>query len=102
MVCHYRGVVKELLVAVDFTLDVEVIWHKRVPVVKGVKLRGDPVLVLKTLVEEELWIKFKLKVVAAQMLHILLNYDLDSLTYRKECRRRKYINEMSGLTGLCL
>lgn len=51
MVCHYRGVVKELLVAVDFTLDMEVIWHERVPVVKGVKLRGDPVLVLETLVK---------------------------------------------------
>lgn len=62
----------------------EVIRHERVPVVKGIKLRGDPVLVLETLVKEELWIKFKLQVVAAQVLDIFLNYDLDGLSYRKE------------------
>lgn len=84
MVCHDRGVEEELLVAVDFTLDVKVIRHEWVPVIKGIKLRGNPVLVLETLVKQELWIEFKLKVVAAQMLHIFLNDDFDGLTCRKE------------------
>lgn len=84
MVCHNWGVEEELLVAVDFTLDAEVIRHEWVPVVKGIKFRWDPVLVLETLVKEELWIKFKLQVVATQVLHIFLNYNLDGLTYRKE------------------
>lgn len=81
---HDRGVEEELLVAVDLILDMEVIGHERVPVVKGVKLGRDPVLVLETMVKQELWIKFKLKVVGAQVLHVFLNDNLDGFTCRKE------------------
>lgn len=84
IVRHNRGVEKELLVAVDVILDVEVIGHERVPVVKGVKLSRNAVLVLEMLVKEELRIELKLEVVGTQVLHIFLNDDLDRLTYRKE------------------
>lgn len=52
------------------------------PVVKSVELRRDPVLVLETLIEEKFGIKLELKVVSAEMLHIIFNNDFDRLTYR--------------------
>lgn len=52
IVCQYRCVEEKLLIIVDFILDVKIIRHKGVPMVKGVELRGDPVLVLETLIEE--------------------------------------------------
>lgn len=52
------------------------------PVVQGVELRCDAVLVLEALVEEQLGIKLEFEVIATQMLHIVFNHNLDGLTYR--------------------
>lgn len=79
IVSQHRRVEEKLLVIVGFVLDVKYIWHKRVPVVKGVELRCDPVLVLETFTEEKFRIKFELQVVAAQMLHVIFDYDFDRL-----------------------
>lgn len=50
------------------------------PVVQGVELRCNAVLVLETLVEEQLRIKLEFKVIATQMLHVVFNNNLDGLT----------------------
>jgi len=80
MVGHHRRVEDKLLVAVHLLLDVERLGHQRVPVVQGVELGGDAVLVLETLVEQQLRVKLELEVVAAQVLHVVLDHDLDGLT----------------------
>lgn len=82
MLGHHGGVEDKLLVVVLHLFDVKRVGHQRVPVVQGVELRRDAVLVLETLVEEELWVELELEVVATEMLHVVLNHDLDGLTYR--------------------
>ncbi len=49
------------------------------PVIQGVELRRDTVLVLEALVEQQLGVKLELEVVAAQMLHVVLDHNLDCL-----------------------
>lgn len=80
MLGHDGGVEDKLLVAVICLLDVETIGHQRVPVVKGVELRRDAVLVLEALVKEQLGVKLEFEVIATQMLHVVLDHDFDGLT----------------------
>jgi len=89
MVCQYRCVKEKLLVIVDFVLDVKFIRHKGVPVVKGVELRGDPVLVLETLVEEKFRIKFELEVVSTKVLDIIFNHNFDRLTCKVRIQNKR-------------
>ena len=79
MVGHHRRVEDKLLVAVHLLLDVEGLGHQRMPVVQGVELGGDAVLVLEALVEQQLRVELELEVVAAQVLHVILDHDLDGL-----------------------
>lgn len=58
------------------------------PVVERVKLGGDPILILESLVEEKLRIELELEVVAAQVLHVILDYDLDGFPCRKKTNCR--------------
>lgn len=77
---HDRSVEDKLLVAVICLLNVETIRHQRVPVIKGVELRCNAVLVLEALVKEQLRIKLQFEVIATEMLHVVLNHDFDGLT----------------------
>lgn len=65
---------------IDLVLDLKCVRHQRVPVVQCVELRCDAVLILELLAEEELGVKLKLEVVAAQVLNVVLNHDFDGLT----------------------
>lgn len=87
MPSHYRVVKDELLVAVLLLLDVETVGHQRVPVVQGVELGCDAVLVLETLLEQQLWVKLELEMVAAQVLDIVFDYNLDGLSWKKNAFR---------------
>ena len=58
MVRDYGIVEEKLLVAVDLLLDVESIRHQGMPVVEGVELRRDTVLVLEALVEQQFRVEF--------------------------------------------
>lgn len=78
--CHYGVVEEKLGVRIDLLLDLKRVGHQRVPVVQCVELGCDAVLILEPLAEEELRVKLKLEVVAAQVLNVLLNDDFDSLT----------------------
>ncbi len=82
MLSHYRVVEDKLFVAVILLLNMESIRHQRMPVIQGVELRRDTVLVLEALVEQQLGVKLELEVVAAQMLHVVLDHNLDGLTYK--------------------
>lgn len=84
---HYSGVEHKLLVAVLSVLDVEGVGHQRVPVVKSVELRCDAVLILELLVEEQLRVELELEVVAAQMLHVVLDHNLDGLSCKIKIRQ---------------
>lgn len=77
---HYGVVEEKLGVCKELVLDLKGVGHERMPVVQRVELRCNAVLVLETLAEEELGVKFKLEVVAAQVLNIVLNYNFDGLT----------------------
>lgn len=94
MVCQYRCVKEKLLVIVDFVLDVKFIRHKGVPVVKGVELRGDPVLVLETVVEEKFRVKLELKIVSTKVLDIIFNHNFDRLTCKVRIQN-KFTNTRS-------
>lgn len=85
---HYRRVEDELFVVVFFLLDVESIRHQRVPVVQGVELGCNAVLVLEALVEQQLGVELELEVVAAQVLHVVLDDNLDGLACRTSVRSR--------------
>lgn len=52
------------------------------PVVQGVELGCDAVLVLEALVEQQLWVKLELEVIAAEVLHVVFYHNLDGLSYR--------------------
>lgn len=79
---HDRRVEDELFVVVFFLLDVESVRHQRVPVVQGVELGRDAVLVLEALVEQQLGVELELEVVATQVLHVVLDDNLDGLACR--------------------
>lgn len=80
MLCHNRRIEDKLLVVVLLLLDVESVGHQWVPVVQGVELRCDAVLVLEALVEQQLGVKLELEVIAAQVLDVILNHDFDGLS----------------------
>lgn len=77
---QYRVVKDELLVAVLLLLDVKTVRHQRVPVVQGVEFGCDAVLVLETLLEQQLRVKLELEVIAAQVLDVVFDYNLDGLS----------------------
>lgn len=77
---HDGVVVEELWVGVLLVLYLERVRQKRMPVVEGVELGCYSVLILKPLVEEQLWIKLQLEVVTTQMLYVVLNHNLDGLS----------------------
>lgn len=80
---HYRGVEDKLFVVVFFLLNVKCVRHQWVPVVQGVELGCNAVLVLEALVEQQLWVKLELEVIAAEVLHVVFYHNLDGLSYRK-------------------
>lgn len=82
MLSHYSGVEDKLLITVIFLLNVESIRHQWVPVVQGVELGCNAVLVLEALVEEQLGVKLELEVISAQVLHVVLDNNLDGLSCR--------------------
>lgn len=77
---HDGVVVEELLESVFLVMDLEGVGQKRVPVVESVEFGCNAVLVLKSLVEQQLRIELEFEVVAAQVLHIVLDNDLDCLS----------------------
>lgn len=79
---HYRVVEDELFVAVLLLLDVKTVGHQWVPVVQGVEFRCDAVLVLETLLEQQLRVKLEIEVIAAQVLHVVFDHNFDGLSYK--------------------
>lgn len=80
MLQHDGVVVEELLEGVLLVVDVEGVRQQWVPVVQGVELSCDAVLVLEPLVEEQLRVKLQLEVVPTQVLHVVLYNNLDCLS----------------------
>lgn len=62
------------------SVDEEAVGHQWVPVVQVAELQSDAVAVLETLAKEQRRIKLQLKQIAAQMLHVILDYDVDYFT----------------------
>lgn len=82
MPSHYRVIEDKLFVAVLLLFDVKTVRHQRVPVVQGIEFRCDAVLILKTFLEQQLWVKLELEVIAAQVLHVVFDHNLDGLSYK--------------------
>lgn len=59
------------------SVDEEAVGHQRVPVVEVAELQSDAVAVLETLAKEQRRIELQLKQVAAQMLHVIFDDDVD-------------------------
>lgn len=53
------------------------------PVVQVVELSVDAVVILEASAVRQLGFKAQLQLILAQVLHVILNGDLDDLTYRK-------------------
>lgn len=79
MAGHHRVVEDKLLVAVFLLLDVKTVGHQRVPVVQGVEFGRDAVLVLETLLEQQLRVKLELEMIAAQVLDVVFYHNLNGL-----------------------
>lgn len=79
---HYRVVKDELFVAVLLLLDVKTVGHQWVPVIQGVEFGCDAVLVLEILLEQQLWVKLELEMIAAQVLDVVFDHNLDGLSYK--------------------
>lgn len=77
------GVVNKLGVWDLVSVDEKAVGHQWVPVIELAELQGDAVTVLKARVEEQGGVKFQLQHVAAQLLHVLFDYNLDDLTWRR-------------------
>lgn len=88
MLQHDGVVVEELLEGVLLVMDLEGVRQQWVPVVEGVELGCDAVLVLKPLVEQQLRVKLQLEVVPTQVLHIILYNNLDCLSCRTKEQQR--------------
>lgn len=82
MPSHYRVIEDKLFVAVLLLFDVKTVRHQWVPVVERVEFRGDAVLILETFLEQQLWVKLELEVIAAQVLHVVFDHNLDGLSYK--------------------
>lgn len=76
---HHRVVKDKLFVAVLLPLDVKTVGHQWVPVVQGVEFGRDAVLVLEPLFEQQLRVKLELEVIAAQVLDVVFDHNLDGL-----------------------
>lgn len=97
MLQHDGVVVEELLEGVLLVVDVEGVGQQRVPVVQGVELSCDAVLVLEPLVEQQLRVKLQLEVVPTQVLHVVLYNNLDCLScWTKEQERMLALLLLSG------
>lgn len=83
IVHQHGGVEQELLVAVVLGAHLEGVRHERVPVVEMVELHGNAVLVLELDAEQQLRVELELQEVAAQLLHVLLDHDLDGLPWEQ-------------------
>lgn len=83
------GVVQELGVGDIVSINEEAVRHQWVPVVKVAELQSDAVTVLDTLIEKQRGIERQLEEIAAQMLHILFDYDVDYLPCETKMRRLK-------------
>lgn len=81
VVHQHGGVEQELLIAVLLGAHSEGVRHEWVPVVEVVELHGNAVAILEVDAEEQLRVKLQLQEVAAQLLHVLLNHDLDGLPW---------------------
>lgn len=81
IVHEHGGVEQELLVAVLLGAHLEGVGHERVPVVELVELHGDAVAVLELGAEQQFRVKLQPQEVAAQLLHVLLNHNLDGLPW---------------------
>lgn len=79
---EYRGVVNKLGVRDLVPADREAVGHQRVPVVELAELQGDAVAVLELRPEEQRGIELQLQQVTAQLLHVLLHYDVDGLSWK--------------------
>lgn len=90
MVHQHGGVEQELLIAVVLGAHREGVGHERVPVVEMVELQGDAVLVLELDTEQQLWVKLELQEVAAQLLHVLLDDNLDGLPWEQGQQSTRY------------
>lgn len=82
MPSHDRVIEDELFVAVVLLFNVKTVRHQWVPVVQGVEFRCDAVLILETFLEQQLWVKLELEVIAAQVLHVVFDHNLDGLSYK--------------------
>lgn len=82
MPSHHRVVKDELFVAVLLILDMKTVRHQWVPVVQGVEFGCDAVLVLEALLEQQLRVKLELKMIAAQVLDVVFDHNLDGLSYK--------------------
>lgn len=71
------GVVHKLGEGDLVSVDEEAVGHQRVPVVELAELQSDAVAVLETLAKEQRRIELQLKQVAAQMLHVVFDDDVD-------------------------
>lgn len=81
IVHEHGGVEQELLVAVVLGAHLEGVGHERVPVVELVELHGDTVAILELGAEQQLGVKLQPQEVAAQLLHVFLNHNLDGLPW---------------------
>lgn len=61
-------------------MDVKGVGQQRVPVIERIEFSGNAVLVLKLLVEKQLGVELEFEVVTAQVLHVVFNHNLDSLS----------------------
>lgn len=64
MLSHDRVVEDKLFVVIFFLVNEKCIRHEWVPVVQRIELGCNAVLVLEALVEEQLWVKLELEVIA--------------------------------------
>lgn len=77
-------VVHELRVRDFFPVNEEAVGHQWVPVVQVAELQSDAVAVLETLTEEQGGVELQFKQVATQMLHVLLDYDVNNFAWKME------------------
>lgn len=91
MLQHYGVVVEELLESVLLVMYLESVRQKWVPVVESIEFSCNSVLVLKSLVEQQLRIKLEFEVVATQVLYIVLNNDLNCFSCWSMKQRRTLV-----------
>ena len=75
-----NGRIKDELGVLDLVaVDVEAVWHERVPVVEVVELQRDSVLVLEPGIEKKFWVKLQVQQIPTQVLDIVFNHNPDGL-----------------------